>query len=147
MTRPLRVEVLPIPVEQAPPGWEGAVGRYTVGVALDRQVLGPGETALLTVTVRGAGNVEALSAPRPTNLRGIVLRPLEERAVVETRDGVVGGVKVFQWLASVAEPGALSLGPFLLTYFDPWAGTFDVAATREILLEGMLEPEAELPGR
>lgn len=136
-TEPVAVEVLPIPAGDAPPGWDGAVGRYTLGISLDRERLLPGETAVLTLTVRGAGNVEALSAPRPTNLRGVVLRPLGERAVVEARDGVVGGVKVFQWLVSVAEPGLLSLGPFLLPHFDPWAGAFQVAATREVTLEGI----------
>lgn len=142
-TAPLSVQVLPIPVDQAPPGWDGAVGRYRIGVALDREVLAPGESAVLTLTVRGAGNVDGLPAPRPTNLQGVVLRPLGERAVVEARDGVVGGVKVFQWLVSVAEPGLVSLGPFLLPYFDPWAGVFDIAATQEILLEGVGE---QVPG-
>jgi hypothetical protein len=137
---PVSVEVLPIPSERAPEGWDGAVGRYTAGVVLDQDLLAPGETAVLTVTVRGAGNIEGLTAPRPTNLRGVVLRPLGERAVVEVRDGVVGGVKVFQWLVTVAEPGLLSLGPFLLTYFDPWVGDFQIAATREVMLEGIGSP-------
>jgi hypothetical protein len=137
VTEPVAVEVLPIPAGSAPAGYDGAVGRYSLGAALDREVLAPGETAVLTITVRGAGNVEGVSLPRPTNLQGVVLRPLGERAVVETRDGVVGGVKVFQWLVSVTEPGLVSMGPFLLTYFDPWVGDFQVAATREILLEGI----------
>lgn len=137
---PATVQVRPIPVDQAPPGWDGAVGRYTVGVVLEQNALAPGEASVLTLTVQGAGNVESLPAPRPTNLRGVTLRPLGERAVVEVRDGVVGGVKIFQWLVSVVEPGQLSLGPFLLPYFDPWAGAFEVAATREIFLEAIGGP-------
>lgn len=137
---PVTVEVRPIPVDQAPAGWDGAVGRYTVGVILEQDALAPGEASVLTLTVRGAGNVESLPAPRPTNLRGVTLRPLGERAVVEVRDGVVGGVKIFQWLVSVVEPGQLSLGPFLMPYFDPWAGAFEVAATREVLLEAIGAP-------
>ena len=136
-TDPIEVQVLPIPTSGAPTGFDGAVGRYRVDVHIDRAVLAPGETALLTLTVRGAGNVEGLSSPRPTNLRGVVLRPAGERAVVEVRDGVVGGAKVFQWFVTLAEPGRVSVGPFLFHYFDPWGGTFETAATQEILLEGI----------
>ena len=136
-TAPIDVEVLPIPTAGAPTGWDGAVGRYRVDVSLDRAVLAPGETALLTLYVRGAGNVEGLSSPQPTNLRGVVLRPAGERAVVEVRDGVVGGVKVFQWFVTLATPGRVSVGPFLFHFFDPWAGTFETAATAEVTLEGI----------
>ncbi len=136
-TAPIAVEVLPIPTGNAPDGWDGAVGRYRVDVSLDREILAPGEAALLTLVVRGAGNVEGLPSPRPVNLRGVLLRPAGEQAVVEVRDGVVGGVKVFRWFVTLGEPGRAILGPFLFPYFDPWAGVFEIAATPELLLDGI----------
>jgi Bacterial SH3 domain len=135
VTAPLSVEVLPIPARSAPPGWGGAVGRYRVAAWVQPSSVGWGEAALLTVEVSGAGNVRPLPRPDPGRLSGAELRPAGERAVVEVRDGVVGGVKTFTWLVVPVEAGPVRIGPVILPYFDPWLGAFAQAASDEVVLE------------
>ena len=143
-TEPLSVEVRPIPQRDAPPGWNGAVGRYRVRAWVQPGSVGWGESALLTVEVSGAGNVRALRRPDPGAVWGAELRPTGERAVVEVRDGVVGGVKTFSWLVVPVEPGLIRIGPVIFSYFDPWMGTFGQVATDEVGLESRI---GDVPGR
>lgn len=134
-TEPLSVEVRPIPRRDVPAGWSGAVGRYRVRAWVQPSSVGWGESALLTVEVSGAGNVRALRRPEPGQVWGAELRPTGERAVVEVRDGVVGGVKTFSWLVVPVEAGQLRIGPVLFPYFDPWIGAYGQVASEEVYLE------------
>lgn len=134
-TEALSVEVLPLPARDAPPGWGGAVGRYRLAAWIQPSSVAWGEAALLTVEVSGAGNVRDIPRPDPGAVWGAELRPTGERAWVEVRDGVVGGVKSFAWLVVPVEAGALRIGPVVFPYFDPWAGAFAQAASGEITLE------------
>lgn len=134
-TEPLSVEVLPVPLAQAPAGWGGAVGRYRVAAWIEPRAVGWGEAALLTVEVAGAGNVRALARPDPGPVWGAELRPAGERATVEVRDGVVGGAKTFTWLVVPVEPAVVRIGPVVYPYFDPWVGSFGTAASEEVSLD------------
>ncbi|SPE54596.1 conserved hypothetical protein [Verrucomicrobia bacterium] len=63
---PAQIEVRPLPTEGQLPGFTGAIGNFLVDPPrLDPGVLRVGEAAKLTVTLRGAGNIEHLVAPPP----------------------------------------------------------------------------------
>jgi hypothetical protein len=147
-TEALIAEVMPIPVRDAPPGWSGAVGRYRVSAWVQPNQVGWGEAALLTVEISGAGNLRSLARPDPGQVWGAELRPTGERAFVEVRDGVVGGVKTFSWLVVPVEPGPLRIGPVIFPFFDPWIGSFGLVASEEVLLESLAFPgtAGALPG-
>ncbi len=134
VTRPLQVDVLPVPLGRAPQGWNGAVGRYRVTAWLQPDTVGWGEASLLTVQISGAGNVRAISRPDPGAVWGAQLRPTGARSDVEVRDGVVGGTKTFSWLVVPTETGDLRIGPVVFTYFDPWVGDFGRVASDELTL-------------
>lgn len=68
--KPLSVEVLPIPEVGRPSPWYGAVGRFTVDAAVDREQVKVGNSVKLTLTVRGQGNFEFLRLPELDALPG-----------------------------------------------------------------------------
>ena len=131
----IRVEVLPLPSTDVPPSFRGAVGRYRIegGIAPNRLALG--ETAALQVRVLGAGYVPGLPPPELGPASGFELVRAADRSIVEVADGVVGGVKVFNWLVIPHAPGLHRIGPVLFAYFDPYLGTYAQVAIDEILLE------------
>lgn len=134
-TQPFGVEVLPVPMANAAPGWGGAVGRFRAAAWVQPRAVGWGEAALLTLEVSGAGNVQALQRPDPGPVWGAEVRPAGERGAVEVRDGVVGGVKTFTWLVVPLEPGVVRIGPILFPYFDPWIGSHGAVASEEVVLD------------
>lgn len=64
------VEVLPIPDVGRPSPYYGAVGRFSIEAALDRDTVKVGGTVKLTLTVRGRGNAEFLRLPPLDELPG-----------------------------------------------------------------------------
>jgi Bacterial SH3 domain len=132
---PLSVEVTPIPEEDAPPAWTGAIGRYRISAWLTPQAVGWGESALLMVQISGVGHLPSQPRPDPGPVWGGGLRPMGERAWVEVRDGVVGGIKRFTWLVVPVEEGPVRIGPIFYSFFDPYVGAFGQVISEELVLE------------
>ncbi len=61
--KPVTIEVLPIPEVGRPTPFYGAVGRFSIEAALDRESVRVGSSVKLTLTVRGRGNLEFLRVP------------------------------------------------------------------------------------
>lgn len=68
--KPVTIEVLPIPEKGRPTPYFGAVGRFTIEAALDRDSVRVGSSVKLTLTVRGQGNLEFLRLPPLDGLPG-----------------------------------------------------------------------------
>ncbi|MCA8967770.1 MAG: BatD family protein, partial [Planctomycetes bacterium] len=68
--KPIELEVLPIPEEGRPTPFYGAVGRFQIDAALDRESVKVGDSVKLTLTVRGQGNFEFLRMPELGDLPG-----------------------------------------------------------------------------
>ncbi|MCA8950625.1 MAG: BatD family protein, partial [Planctomycetes bacterium] len=67
---PVSLEVLPIPEKGRPTPYYGAVGRFTLDAALDRDTVTVGNSVKLQLTVRGQGNLEFLRLPELDDLAG-----------------------------------------------------------------------------
>jgi hypothetical protein len=68
--QPIVLDVLPIPEAGRPSPYYGAVGRFTLEAALDKDTVKVGASVKLTLTVRGQGNFEFLRLPELTDLEG-----------------------------------------------------------------------------
>ena len=60
---PVAVEVRPWPTEDRPADFRGAVGRFSLDVQAVPQQVAVGEPVTVTMTVRGEGNLETVTAP------------------------------------------------------------------------------------
>ncbi|MCA8975222.1 MAG: BatD family protein [Planctomycetes bacterium] len=69
--KPVAVEVLPIPEAGRPQPYYGAVGRFTITAALDRDTVTVGSSVKLQLVVRGQGNLEFLRLPELDALEGL----------------------------------------------------------------------------
>jgi len=144
----LDVEVLPIPLERAIPGFGGAVGRYHLSAHLEPDTVALGESARLTVEVEGVGYLPALPRPSLPRLPEAGFRYTGEWESVEVVDGVVGGIKTFTWLLVPELAGPLRLPPMTYPYFDPYVGDFTRAIGPELdLYVTELPSSGSEPGR
>ena len=135
---PVTVEVLPLPAEGRPAGFEPAnVGHYELTAAVDRTTVKAGEAVTLRVTVRGAGNIHNVRLPKLDRVEGWRLLDPTTKENIERSD-VVRGEKVFTFLAMPQKGGALTLPAIELPYFDPSAAKYAVARTQPqtITVEG-----------
>ena len=62
-TEPISITVKPIPVNNQPPAYNGATGRFTIAAMLVSNNLFKNEEGKLEITISGTGNFTQLSAP------------------------------------------------------------------------------------
>jgi hypothetical protein len=130
---PLTVEVMPLPVQGRPPGFDSSnVGQFDLSASVDRTQVKAGEAVTLRITVKGIGNIRnvKLAKLQPDGFKAY------EPTTKETleRGDLVRGEKVYTYLLMPTRGGALSLPALELPYFDPTAGRYAVAHTQPISL-------------
>ncbi|MCC6671831.1 MAG: BatD family protein [Planctomycetes bacterium] len=76
----LRLEVDPLPESGRPPGFTGAVGRFTVRAGAEPRGVRVGESLALEFTVAGEGNLGFFAAPSLAGLDGFHVRGVIELA-------------------------------------------------------------------
>ena len=115
---PITITSKPLP-ENAPSGFSGAVGQYSLTAELSRSELEVGEALQLTVTIEGIGNISLIEAPQP-ELPGIfeVYDP-EVNTQKSERGPLIRGKKIFTWLLIPRSNGMFEIPPIRFVFFDP----------------------------
>jgi hypothetical protein len=137
----LRVVVRPVPEENQPSSFKGAVGRFTIAARLEPELVGVGEAATLTVEIEGTGNVKALPPPQLPTIPGVELFPPSEESRVNANGDRIGGTKRFSWVLIPQAPGRIELDGIDYAYFDPELQQFEIERSRP--LETRVVPERE----
>ncbi len=143
-TNPVTVHVQPLP-EDAPEGFNGAVGRFEMIAVLDHASLTLGEPITLRITVTGSGNFEQLAPPTLPLPEG--WRVYENPTSTST--GVTGGLlvgdKSFEWLVVPGQTGSQTLPEVTLTFFDPESLGYRSVNTSPVTLEVFPPEEGAAP--
>jgi hypothetical protein len=133
-SRPLTVEVLPLPKDGRPAGFEPPnVGRFELSSSVDRAAVRAGEAVTWKVTVRGVGNIRNVRLPKLDRLDGFRVYEPTTKETIEPGDEV-HGQKVYTYLLLPQKGGALEIPAQSLAYFDPEAGKYAVAKSPPIAL-------------
>jgi hypothetical protein len=116
---PLELTVRELPAEGRPSGFSGAVGRFSFRVDLDPTDLALGELVTATMSIRGIGYLENITAPQIPALPDI--RTYEPRQA--PNDGTSTGVTFTQVLVPQTT-NAVTVPPTTFCYFDTGRGSY-----------------------
>ena len=130
----LRVHVRALPADNRPPAFTGAVGSYTLDVALSAARAAAGDAVTLSVSIEGTGNIKALARPVLPPIPGIDVYPGAERVDVGFADERVSGRKTFEWLLAPREPGRFTIPAIAFAWFDPGTERYHQASSRPLAL-------------
>ena len=143
------VEVLPLPPD-APAGFTGAVGKFSVSADVDDTDGKVNEPVQLTVRVVGEGNIDSL--PDPTWPDFDDWRVFESPSDSSSRliDGRLVGTRTYQSVLVPQKAGVLTVPEIGYTYYDPSIKEYVEAASQPIIMsiaegDGM-SPLPPLPG-
>ncbi|MES1244036.1 MAG: BatD family protein [Acidobacteriota bacterium] len=144
-TPAMAVDVQELP--EAPPGFTGAVGRMDLAAKIEPAEVRLGESATVTLTLTGEGNLHGVTEPRFPKVPGLDVLPPQQ----EGDDRVVGtairGDRTWSYPVVPERAGAYSLKLPQLTYFDPEAGQYKVASAPPVRLTALPPPPKEPPTR
>ncbi|MDR1195059.1 MAG: BatD family protein [Endomicrobium sp.] len=132
------VNVLPLPKENVPADFKGAVGSFKISASLDKTEARTDEPVTLTVKVTGKGNMKSVN--------DIEFKPTKDFKVYDTvSSNVTADSKEFQILLLPLIPGEKTIEPLKLSFFDPAKKAYSFAQTQplKIKVEGaaVINPE------
>jgi len=146
-THAVELDVQPLP-PNAPQGFNGAVGQYSVTGSVDAAQGKVNEPLTWKVALSGRGNVTTAPDPIWTEMPG--WRDFETQASVHSElvDGQVVGTRTYERLLVPTAQGERAIPALEYVFFDPIAGEYQTIATEPIpvsIAPGAAEPPLTLP--
>jgi hypothetical protein len=129
---PTSVNVLPLPEENKPADFKGAVGIYRMVAYIENTKFTAGEPIRLLVKVEGAGNIQMVNPPTVNFPEGI---ESYEGSTVENIDKTAApmqGSKTFIYPFAASQAGTYIIPPISFSYYDVSKGTYATLLSKPI---------------
>jgi hypothetical protein len=131
-SKPVTITVKPLPTENQPASFDGAVGNFKVSCALAKDTVHAGDLTNLTVKVSGKGNLPII------NLSAIKLPDGFEAYDPKTTEDFhpesvpLSGAKTFKFPISATRQGDYVIEPIRFSFFDPSTKSYKTDSTRAL---------------
>lgn len=146
-SRPVTIEVLPLPSTGRPGSFAGHVGTLGVSASVDRAQVETNEAVTLTVEYSGTGNLRTLSPPEIEFPAEFEAFPPEASDRISEGGGSLQGTRSFAYVLIPRVPGELTIPAVEVAYFDPVSQRYGSARSQPLGVAVAGEAaEGEVPG-
>ncbi|MCU0785892.1 MAG: BatD family protein [Verrucomicrobia bacterium] len=121
------VQSLPLPVENVPPGFNGAVGSYTMNVTAGPTNVATGDPVTVRVQISGRGSLDALTLPEQSAWKDFKAYPPTVNLELADQLGLQG-TKTFEQIVTPQSTDVHELPAFSFSFFDPDARAYQTLA-------------------
>ncbi len=152
------VEVLPLPTENVPDHFTGAVGQFTIAGRLKagrstattstatsiatatatdagKTILTAGQPATFTIVLSGSGNFRQFKAPALPAIKGFrIHEPTVNDSLTVTGQGL-SGTRAMEYIMVPEAEGTLTIPPVQFSYFDPSARAWRTVKSEPLSVE------------
>ncbi|MBN1780110.1 protein BatD [bacterium] len=143
----VNIQVLPLPDENKPADFNGAVGRLSLKADVDKRDVRTNEAVTYTIRIEGRGNIHVLPDPKVNFSSDFEVYPPKIKESVQRKSAPVSGSKTYEYILVPRFPGTQQIDPVRLSYFDPDLKAYKVLQTDpiQIRVEQGDEPFALIP--
>ena len=146
-TKPVTMEVVPLPKEGKPENFSGAIGKFKMEASANPKKAAPGDPITIKVLVTGQGNFDAMGAPELTDDEGWRSYPPTDK--FEPADAIhFTGTKTFEFVL-IAKQDRIKTPGLKFSYLDPATGKYETLTQAPFDVEakaGEAKPEASPVG-
>jgi len=133
-SEPLEIEILPLPDQGKPVGFEGLVGSFTLTSEIDAERVETGESLSLNVTLEGFGNMAVLTEAKPMVNDGSFEIFDGGPPEIERLRGIARK-KTWRYALVAAKEGTHRIKAPSLSYFDPDSGRYETTGGETFTVE------------
>ena len=133
-TKPIKLDVRPLPTEGRGANFSGLVGRFRVEVSADMETVQLGESVTLDIRVVGNGTLVGFALPAAEEGAGFRVYDDEPELVSRVKDGQVLSMAVFRRAVVPDAEGDLTLPPIKIEYFDPETEAYRTMRSKRVRL-------------
>jgi len=134
-TKPLTITVKPLPDENKPANYNGAVGSFSVEASLADKNVAAQDEATLHVVVKGKGNLPVINAPTVDWPAGIEAFDPTAKEDVNKTVVPMSGTKSFDYVFTAKTPGHYTIPAVNFSWFDPSSQTYKTAGSEPLELQ------------
>ncbi|MCO6496865.1 MAG: protein BatD [Chitinophagaceae bacterium] len=128
----LTLHVKPLPDKGVPPGFKGAVGKFSIETDLLKDQLTTDDAGTLQLTISGSGNLPLITAPEIKWQDGIDAFDAKIKENTDKNDVPVSGTKTFNIPFTISKAGDYQIPPVSFSWFNPETSTYQTATTEPI---------------
>jgi hypothetical protein len=130
----LHVEVVPLPAEERPEDFNGAVGDFRLEATVDKRELVEGDALSLQVVLAGTGNVRNCPPPTLPDLSGFDQYESTKKEDISVSQGGVSGRITYEYVLVPKTISSTEIGAVGFSFFNPGAGRYETISTDPIEL-------------
>jgi hypothetical protein len=134
-TKPLTITVKPLPDENKPANYNGAVGNFSVVASLADKNVTAQDEATLHVVVKGKGNLPVINAPVVDWPAGIEAFDPTAKEDVNKTVVPMSGTKSFDYVFTAKTPGHYTIPAINFSWFDPSSQTYKTTGSEPLDLQ------------
>ncbi len=117
-SKPVEVEILPLPEKDTPANFQGAVGRFSLNTSLDKKQTEINQPLTLKISLSGVGNIKSLNEPVVPQLADFRTYNSGSSEKISKNSYLVQGSKNFEEILIPKAAGKFKLPPVEFSYFD-----------------------------
>ncbi len=140
-SRPLEINVKPLPSANKPKDFSGVVGSYAITASVDQSSTEVNAPVTVTYRISGLGNIKVLPRPKMPQVSDFRVYEGSSDETVTKDKNVLGGIKVFEQTFIPTHEGRLKIPGVAYDFFDPSEGKYKVIHTSDIPLN--VEPSSQ----
>lgn len=118
-SKPITINVKPLPEVGKPADFTGAVGEFTFKSSIDNDQLLTNDALTLTMNISGKGNLELVNVPEPKLPTDFETYEPKVSSDIKSSPSGISGSKKFEYLAIPRAPGDFIIEPIVFSFFNP----------------------------
>jgi hypothetical protein len=130
----LKVDVIPLPENNKPASFRGAVGNFNFSASIDKQKTKTNEPITLKFDISGTGNLKLLELP-PFELPNGFEKYDPKTDEQINRSGKIGGTKKAEYLLIPRIAGSREIPAIEFSYFDPETKSYKTIKSKSFNVE------------
>ena len=131
-SRPVTIEVQPLPAEGRPGSFTGHVGELDIATTVDRASVAANEAVTYRVDLTGTGNLRALAPPDITFPDEFEVFPPETTDRIAPGGGSIQGTRTYEYVLIPRAPGSVTIPPVEVSYFDARSSSYGTARSQPV---------------
>lgn len=118
-SKPVQIEILPLPETNKPADFSGAVGNYSFKAQLSKDKIKANDAINLTITLTGKGNIKLVDPLKINFPEDFETYDAKIKENISANGGGVSGSKTFDYLIIPRHGGDYKIDQINFSYFDP----------------------------
>lgn len=131
---PVKISVTPLPEQDKPASFGGAVGKFTISSKMDKKTLTTDDVATLTLNITGSGNLKLIEAPKLNLPNGLNTYDPVTIDTITSRSTTISGSKIITYVITPQTAGDYEIPPVSFTYYNPETNSYVTETTAPVKL-------------